>query len=61
MFVFLGGGLGIRNVSEMASVPATESCFRYSAAPYIISWKTDGSYLSYFPGGEEKVESDVGK
>lgn len=60
VWAFLGG-LGIRNVSEMASVPATESCFRYSTAPYIISWKTDGSYLSYFPGGEEKVESNVGK
>lgn len=51
------GGLGIRNVSEMA----TGSCFRFSAASYIMSWKTDGSYLSYFPGGEEKVESHVAK
>lgn len=50
--VFFGGewdgaqGGKIRNASEMASVPATESCFRYSVAPYIISWNMDGLCLS---------------
>lgn len=52
--VFLGFFfLEIRNASKVDSVPATESCFIYSAVPYIISRNTEGSCLSYFSRGEK--------